>query len=231
MHIKGLQKLTLLDYPGRLAATVFFGGCDFRCPFCHNSPLVLSAADLPDIDEASFFSFLEKRRGVLEGVALTGGEPLLQPGLEDFMERIRKMGYAVKLDTNGSHPQALRRILDRGLADYVAMDIKNSPAAYARTTGLEAAPLDALCESVALLMEGRVEYEFRTTLVKGYHTPGTMRDIGRWIEGAPHYFLQGFVDSGAVIAQGLSGFSPEEAEELRRAVLPFVPSAELRGID
>ena len=152
MHIKGLQKLTLLDYPGRLAATVFFGGCDFRCPFCHNSPLVLSAADLPDIDEASFFSFLEKRRGVLEGVALTGGEPLLQPGLEDFMERIRKMGYAVKLDTNGSHPQALRRILDRGLADYVAMDIKNSPAAYARTTGLETAPLDALCESVALLM-------------------------------------------------------------------------------
>ena len=230
MHIKGLQKLTLLDYPGHLAATVFLGGCGFRCPFCHNSALVLEPASLPDIDDASFFSLLEKRRGILDGVAITGGEPLLSPDIDAFMQRIRGMGFAVKLDTNGAHPKALRRVLEAGLVQYVAMDIKNAPSEYARTVGLPQAPMEALRESVSLLMEGKVDFEFRTTLVKGFHTPGGMAEIGRWIEGAPHYFLQGFVDSGAVLSPGLAAFSPEEAEELRQAVLPFVPSAQLRGI-
>ncbi|MBP5209460.1 MAG: anaerobic ribonucleoside-triphosphate reductase activating protein, partial [Clostridia bacterium] len=200
MVIKGLQKLTLLDYPGHMAATVFLGGCQFRCPFCHNASLVLAPDELPDVDEDEFFAFLSKRRGILDGVAVTGGEPLLARDIDRFFERIKDLGFAVKLDTNGALPAALRRVVEAGLVDYVAMDIKNSQQRYAETVGLPKAPLDAIRESAAFLLEGGVPYEFRTTVVRELHTPADMEAIGRWIAGAERYYLQVFRDSGEILA-------------------------------
>ena len=164
MNIQGFNKVTLLDFPGRVACTVFTGGCDLRCPFCHNSQLVLQPNHSP-IDEEEVFDLLRRRRGVLEGVALTGGEPLLQPDLESFLSRVRELGYSVKLDTNGTHPERLARIIGEGLVDYVAMDIKNSPEKYPATVGIPGFDVSPVRASAALLLEGKVDYEFRTTVV------------------------------------------------------------------
>ncbi|MBR5743037.1 MAG: anaerobic ribonucleoside-triphosphate reductase activating protein, partial [Clostridia bacterium] len=197
MRIAGFQKLTLLDFPGKVACTLFTPGCDFRCPFCHNASLVLSpGAD--EVTEEEIFSFLRKRQGLLEGVAITGGEPLMQPGLDVFIRKVRALGYAVKLDTNGSFPERLAPLLEEGLLDCVAMDIKNSPARYDLATGVKT-DLSRIRASVALLIGGRVPYEFRTTVVKGIHRAEDFPEIGRLIEGAARYFLQSYVDSGDVI--------------------------------
>lgn len=232
MIFAGLQKLTLLDYPGHTACTVFTQGCDYRCPFCHNASLlpVGVAPDQP-IDEEEILSFLRKRQGTLDGVCITGGEPLLHPELRDFIVRVRELGFGLKLDTNGNHPEYLRSLIEEGLLTMVAMDIKNSPAHYARTIGLPAFDLGPVRESAALLMEGRIPYEFRTTVTRELHTPEDMRQIGAWLRGNSPYFLQMYVDSGHVLHPGLTAPSPEEMEALRQAVLPDLPRAQLRGVE
>lgn len=233
MIIKGFQKLTLLDYPGRVAATVFTPGCDFRCPFCHNASLVLDRNDEVH-DPAEVLEFLKGRFGRLTGVAVTGGEPLMQQGLEDFMKALKDMGYAVKLDTNGSFPGRLRSILDAGLADYVAMDIKNCKAGYARTCGLPESSSQGLLanieESISILRQSGVDYEFRTTVVRELHSPQDIEEMGRWMAGGEKFFLQCFKDSGDLIVPGLTGWSKEEMGRLLSIFKAFVPNAELRGL-
>ncbi|MBR3059424.1 MAG: anaerobic ribonucleoside-triphosphate reductase activating protein [Oscillospiraceae bacterium] len=231
MRISGLMKLTLLDFPGHTACTVFTGGCNYRCPFCHNAELVLRPSAQPEIPEAEFFALLKKRRGLLDGVAVTGGEPTLQPDLPDFLRRIRDLGYAVKLDTNGTRPDLLRRLVEEGLVQYVAMDIKNAPDRYGETAGVEDPRLDMIRASAAFLLEGTVPYEFRTTAVRELHRPEDLREIGRWLRGAERYFIQCFADSGDLIEAGLHPCSREELELLLEAVRPFIPAAELRGAD
>ncbi len=230
MLLKGLQKTTLLDFPGKVACTVFTGGCNFRCPFCHNARLVTEPDPSEIISEEEFFSFLGKRRGVLDGVCITGGEPLLQKDILPFLARIREMGFLIKLDTNGSRPDVLKEIIDASLVDYVAMDLKNSKEKYARTCGLDAYPSE-IDESIALIMKSGVDYEFRTTVVREFHDSEDMVSMARWIEGAPRYFLQGFIDSGNLIGSGCSAYSPDEMKELLSLVTPIIPTAALRGVD
>lgn len=230
MKISGLQKLTLLDFPDRTACTVFLGGCNFRCPFCHNSSLVLGAGEGENIPEEEFFAFLENRKKRLDGVAITGGEPLISDETEIFIEKIKSMGYAVKLDTNGAFPERLRRLIGKGLVDYVAMDIKNSPHKYAKTIGLPSAPLGKIEESIRILMSGKVGFEFRTTLVKGFHTEDDIETIGKWISGAERWYLQAFKDSGELLSEGLCGFSRDEYLRFLDIARRFVPNAQLRGV-
>ena len=229
MRLGGLQKMTLLDFPGRVACTVFTVGCNFRCPFCHNSSLVL-APQVPELSQDTFFAFLEKRRGLLDGVAITGGEPMLHPDLPDLMRRIRSLGFAVKLDTNGSYPDRLATVLDEGLADYVAMDVKNSREKYEQTAGVPGI-LPQVERSVRLLMDGRTPFEFRTTLVDELHEPEDFTAIGRWIGGDEPYFIQGFVDSGDVLAGGMHAANTAKALACLAAAKAYLPNAALRGID
>ncbi len=230
MMIHGLQKMTLLDFPGKLACTVFLGGCDFRCPFCHNFELADGSAK-PVMDEAELLGFLEKRRGLLDGVAITGGEPCLHPGLPELMGKLKALGYAVKLDTNGGHPDRLEAILGEGLADYVAMDIKNSPEKYARTAGLEALDLGPVRRSVALLMNGNADYEFRTTVVDELHDDADFEAIGAWIAGARRWFMQPFADRDTVPFGGLHAPSREKMLGWLGIMRRYVPESRLRGAD
>lgn len=233
MRISGFQKLTLLDYPGTVACTVFTGGCNFRCPFCHNAALVLpERLEGDESGEETVLDYLRKRRGLLEGVAVTGGEPLLHADMGDFLRRIRELGYKIKLDTNGSFPDRLEALIEEGLIDRVAMDIKNSPARYAETVGLRALDIGAIERSKELLLEGRVDYEFRTTVVRGLHTRESLLDAAHWIVGAKEYYLQRFKDSGDLIhPEGLGPFTVEEMLALREAVAEVIPTVQLRGVD
>lgn len=230
MKLYGLQKLTLLDFPERVACTVFLGGCNLRCPFCHNSVLVFPEPEDETITEDAFFRFLDKRAGVLDGVAVTGGEPLLTPDVLPFLARIKEKGFAVKLDTNGSFPKRLREAVETGLVDYVAMDIKNSPEKYAATCGLPVFDLSKIQESVRFLMNGKIPYEFRTTVVDEFHEAADMEAIGKWIAGARAYYLQNFVDSGACIREGLHAKSPDDLNLFRSLLTKYVPNTQLRGI-
>ena len=230
MRILGLQKLSLVDFPGKVAATVFTGGCDLRCPFCHNAPLVLPGRGTSALDAGGVLDFLASRRGLLDGMVLSGGEPLLQPDAADFLAEVKAMGFAVKLDTNGCHPDALADILDRRLADYVAMDIKNSLEKYPWTVGVPGFDTAPVERSARLLMEGPADYEFRTTLVRPFHEVGDMETIGRWLRGARRYYLQAFVDSGDLVGGGCAPFTPEEMEGFLQAARPFFQSAALRGL-
>lgn len=229
MLIKGLQKTTLLDFPGKVACTLFTGGCNLRCPFCHNASLVISPDMSHLISEDEFFSFLNKRKAILDGVCITGGEPLLQKDIEDFILKVRALGFAVKLDTNGSYPDRLKSILDKKLVDYVAMDIKNQKEKYSLTCGVDV-NIDDISRSISLLMSGDIEYEFRTTVVRELHTPQDIGEIGEWIRGAKRFFLQSFTDSGDIISSGLSAYNPEEMAQILDFARKSVPSAELRGI-
>lgn len=229
--ISGLQKLTLLDYPGRVACTVFTGGCNFRCPFCHNAPLVLPELLSGDIPEDEVLSFLKKRIGVLDGVAVTGGEPLLHKNIDDFLAKVHALGYKIKLDTNGSFPEHLISIVRDGLVDRVAMDIKNSPEHYAETVGIPDFDLSGVEKSKNFLLEGHIDYEFRTTAAKGLHTAESLTEAARWIAGAKEYYLQQFKDSGNVIdIDGLSAFDEKEMHELAKRVSVYVPSVQVRGV-
>ncbi len=231
MHIQGYQKLTLLDFPGKIACTVFTGGCNLRCPFCHNGSLVRPGeATKGGVEPAEFFAFLRKRQGVLDGVCVSGGEPLLQPDIETFLREIRALGYAVKLDTNGSFPAKLKSLVEQGLVDYVAMDVKNTPARYGETVGIPGYDTAPIEESVKFLLSGAVPYEFRTTVVKEFHSLDDLMAIGTWLQGADHYYLQNFVDSGDLLGEGLHGFTKEEMAAAAAALRPFVPSVELRGV-
>ena len=227
--IKGLQTLTLLDYPGKVACTVFTGGCNFRCPFCHNGGIVLNPGAEPSIPEEKVFDLLKKRRGVLEGVCITGGEPTLWKGLWDFAREIKAMGYSVKLDTNGTNPELMHKLILAGVVDYVAMDVKNSPDKYAETIGVKGFNLQPVKDSVRLLMQGTAGYEFRTTVVKGMHTPQDIVEIGKWIQGAQKYFIQPYRDSDLVIDRSCERHSDEELQALLAAAREYVPAAELRG--
>lgn len=231
MYLCGLQKLAMVDYPGKLAATVFTGGCNLRCPFCHNALLVTRLDETPELGEEAVLSFLATRTKLLDGVVLSGGEPLLQPDAADFLRKIRQMGFAVKLDTNGFFPDRLSAILEEGLVDYVAMDIKNAPEKYPITCdipGLDTAPV---AESVKLLRQSGVDFEFRTTLVREFHTPEDLLAIGRWLEGSPRYFLQAFVDSGNLVGSGCSPFTPQEMRDFTLLLRPFFREVSLRGVD
>ena len=256
MKIHGLQKMTLLDFPGRVACTVFLGGCDLRCPFCHNYELATGKVP-PVMEEDELFAFLAKRKGLLDGVAITGGEPCLHRDLPDLMARIRELGYAVKLDTNGTHPDMLREILARGLADYVAMDIKNRPAKYALTSGMEhgveadadsetgvgseagtgmwtagePAFVAAIRESVRILMDSGIDYEFRTTVVGELHEAEDFEEIGKWIKGAKRYFLQCFTDRDTVPYGGLSAASKAKMEACAAAAKRYISDVQIRGME
>ena len=228
MNIHGLQKMTLLDFPGAVACTVFLGGCDFRCPYCHNAEL-LDPNFPPLMDETELLAFLKKRQGLLDGVCITGGEPLLRQELPTLLGEIRALGYKIKLDTNGAHPAQLRRILDAGLADYVAMDIKNSPERYAETIGRAQFDVAPIRESVRLLMAGDTDYEFRTTVVAELHGEEDIRAIGRWIAGARRCFLQPFTDRETVPLAGLSAPTQAQLDRFLAIAREFVPETQLRG--
>ena len=229
MHIHGLQKLSMVDYPGKIAATVFTGGCNLRCPFCHNALLVTRLSESPRLEEADVLRFLKSRRGLLDGVVLTGGEPLLQPDAGDFLAQVKDMGFSVKLDTNGCYPQALARILASGSVNYVAMDIKNSPAKYADTAGIPGFDLSPVEESIRLIMGSGVDYEFRTTVTRELHCTEDFDAIGAWIRGAKRYFLQNFEDSGNLIGGDFHGFSEAEIRVLSRRAAPYVEYIGVRG--
>ena len=231
MNISGIQKLTLLDYPGKVACTLFTAGCNFRCSFCQNAGLVLpDRLEEASITEDEVMSFLKKRAGILDGVAITGGEPLLHTDMPEFLEKIKNLGYKIKLDTNGSNPTLLKDIVNAGLVDRVAMDIKNAPTEYNKTAGCSV-DMEKIEESKDFLLTGTCDYEFRTTVVKGIHTKESLIAAAKWISGAKEYYLQQFKDSGNLIApDAFEPFDENEMHELADAVRPFVPTVEVRGV-
>ena len=228
MKIAGLQKLTLLDYPEKIACIVFTAGCNFRCPFCHNASLVLEG-EHEDISEEEFFAFLEKRKGMLTGVCVTGGEPTLQPDLLPFLKKIKDMGYSVKLDTNGYRPEVLKAAVEGGYVDYVAMDIKNAPEKYGVTVGIDNFDFTPIKESIDFLLQNKVDYEFRTTVVRELHTPQDIVVASKLISGAERYFLQPFKDSGDLIADGFSGYDENSMKNLLNLAKDSVKAVEIRG--
>lgn len=231
MEIHGFQKTTLLDFPGYVASVVFFGGCNFRCPFCHNRDLVLSPGILPVISEEEVFSHLTKRKGILDGVCITGGEPTMQPELERFIRRIKELGLKVKLDTNGYRPQVLMDLCKKGLIDYVAMDIKGAPVQYEAITGVKPWDFNKVQASIYFLMSGEIPYEFRTTVVRELHQKKDILEISTWISGARAYYLQNYQESEQVICPGFHGYSPEELKKICSAVQKKIPAAQVRGVE
>lgn len=240
MNIAGLQKLTLLDFPGRCAATIFTPGCNLRCPFCHNASLVdpeemkKTLAENGLIDPEYVLDFLKERKGRLTGLAVTGGEPLMQPGILDFLREVKNIGYAVKLDTNGTNPERLRALLSAGIVDYVAMDYKNCREKYALTAGVPEVTGEILYENTRLSMsfirQSGVDHEYRTTIVKEFHTADDVRRMAKELEGEDKYFLQSFTDSGDILAEGCSPCSREELDEMLAAAREYIPGAQLRGV-
>lgn len=258
MKIYGFQKTTLLDYPEHVAATIFTGGCNFRCPYCQNGGLVTEPGRYGEVPEEEVWKHLKKRRGVLDGVCITGGEATLQPDLEDFIRRVKEMGYAVKLDTNGYRPEILQKLLQEQLLDYVAMDIKASKENYAwvagwiaHTAGKDTEVLAAerndsgnsrdeesgfdigrIEESVKLLQDSEIPYEFRTTAVKGLHTVEEFERIGEWLAGSRVYFIQSYREEGEILCgSGLSSFEPEELKQMKRLAEKYIARVELRGVE
>lgn len=230
MKICGFQKTTLLDFPGHVAATVFTGGCNFRCPFCHNAGLVLDPEGQPDIPEDEVLAHLRKRRGMLEGICITGGEPTLQPDLAGFMGKLKELGYLVKLDTNGYRPRVLQELMERKLVDYVAMDVKASVKNYPKACGCAGMDAVRIEESIAILKSGSVPYEFRTTVVDGIHTVEEFESIGRLLEGSRAYYLQGFEESENVMCNGFHAFPAETMERIAEIATKYVDKVEIRGV-
>lgn len=229
MTIEGLQKLTLLDYPGRTACTVFLAGCNFRCPFCHNFELVVNPV-APLMTDEELLDYLQKRKGLLDGVAITGGEPLLRKELPELLRKVKALGYAVKLDTNGSFPARLKALVEEGLVDYVAMDVKNAPARYGETVGFLKLDLSSIRESIDYLLTDAVDYEFRTTVVEQYHSAEEIRAIAEWLRGAKRYYLQQFKASERVPNEALSASSYQKMQEYLQIARAYLPTAELRGV-
>lgn len=234
MLLCGLQKTTLLDFPGHVACTIFTGGCNFRCPYCQNSELVLEPAAFPKLSEEEVMGFLRKRKGILEGVCVTGGEPTLQPDLAPFLRKIKEIGYLVKLDTNGYRPEVLQILLEEGLLDYVAMDVKASKEKYARTVGVPGMDVSKLEKSVSLLIgQDQIPYEFRTTAVKGMHDPEEFEEIGRWLAGARALFLQNYRESENVLdpTQNMGSFERRELENMAERARKYIARVEIRGVE
>ena len=231
MQIFGVNKTTLLDFPEHVACTVFTGGCNFRCPFCQNGDLVLHGGSLPVLDEEEVFRVLRKRKGILTGVCVTGGEPTLQRDLDVFLSRVKELGYLVKLDSNGYRPEVLQSLCERGLVDYFAMDIKSSPENYARTAGVKELDMGLIRESVDFIRSCGLDYEFRTTVVRELHSSGDFLSIGEWLKGCKAYFLQSYVESEGVICKEFSSYSKEELEEFVMLLKPYIDNVSLRGVD
>ena len=230
MEIYGLQKLTLLDYPGKVACTIFTGGCNLRCPFCHNASLITGAQGGGTIGEKEVFAFLAKRQGVLDGVCISGGEPLLQGDLTEFLRQVRSLGYLIKLDTNGCYPGRLKELVAQKLVDYVAMDVKSSPERYPQATGTAGFDFSLVSQSIGFLLLGNVDYEFRTTVVGGLHDAEILRKTARAIRGAKRYFLQQYVHAAGVTGDGLFAFSDNDMRMFLDIVSPYVQTAALRGV-
>lgn len=230
MNFNGFQRLTLLDYPGKVACTLFTSGCNLRCPFCHNASLVTHIDNTNIYLKEEILSYLTKRQGILEGVCISGGEPLLQPELEDFIKEVKSLGYSVKLDTNGFFPDKLINLVEKKLIDYVAVDFKNSYEKYALTTGIENLDITPFKKTVEFLLSGKVDFEFRTTVVGGLHETQDIVNIAKAIKGAPRYFLQSFVDSGDLIMDGFCAVLPNEMKKMAFLAKDFVPNTEIRGI-
>ena len=228
MIIHGLQKMTLVDYPGKVAAILFTGACDFRCPFCQNASLVLDPSSEPEIPEEEIFDYLKKRRGMLEGVVVTGGEPTVHSDLLEYMGRIKALGYSVKLDTNGYRPDVLKKAVNGGYADYVAMDIKNSLGKYAETAGVKNLFTPLIEESISFLKEGHVPYEFRTTVVHELHSDEDFEKIGKMCEGCDRFYLQTFSAKGDIIKKGLTAPSPEDMERYIKILRKYIRNVLLR---
>jgi len=238
MVFGGIQKFTLLDYPERTACTLFTIGCNFRCPFCQNTSLIESGGIGQPIDEREIIDFLKTRIGLLDGICISGGEPLLCPagddpskqdGLLDFISKVKSMGFLIKLDTNGSYPNILNRLISSGFVDYISMDIKNTRKRYAETIGIPDYDIYPVTESVDIILLNKVPYEFRTTVVREFHTLNDLLEIAARISGAEKYFLQKFVDSGGVLQKGLTGYSDTEMHQFIHKIKEILPSAELRG--
>lgn len=229
MIIGGLTNLTLLDYPEKVACTVFTVGCNFRCPFCHNNSLVCGNGG-KQIAVGEVLRFLQKRKNVLEGMCLTGGEPLVQQGVEDFLQQVKDMGYLVKLDTNGAYPERLQTLVKQGLVDYVAMDVKNSKDKYAVTVGCGNADLDKIEQSVAYLKSGAVDYEFRTTVTGNLHDEQSISALAEWLAGAKRLYLQKFVNSGDLIDMNTIGCDDDTMRRYLDIARKYVPNTELRGL-
>ena len=230
MIFGGIQELTLLDYPDKTACTVFAAGCNFDCPFCQNSSLISPAGKNKTKSESEILTFLETRKGLLDGVCISGGEPMIQGDLEAFIDKVKALGFLVKLDTNGSCPGKLEKLMKSGAIDYVAMDIKNTPEKYAQTTGKPGYDVSPVKESVELLLSGDVPYEFRTTVVREFHTEGDLLSVASWVCGAGKYYLQKFINSDGVSQSGLSSYSDEEMRQLLSSILKIMPGAALRGV-
>lgn len=231
MNIQGFTKTTLLDYPGKVAAVIFLGGCNFRCPFCHNAPLVLTPEQEPSDSLEDILLFLKKRRKILDGVCISGGEPTLDPDLPSLCEQLKSLGYPVKLDTNGTNPGLLHELAGEHLIDYVAMDIKSSPMHYPKLAGISKPNMDRIQQSVQWLLANSLPYEFRTTVVRELHTEEDFIEISHWLAGASQYYLQAYRDSPQVMHRGYTACTKEEMEHYLELVRVSVPTAQLRGID
>lgn len=231
MEIFGLEKMSLVDYDGLVAATLFTGSCNFKCGFCHNAALVIDYKTLPPIPETEILDYLNKRRGILDGVCVSGGEPTLQKDLPEFIEKIKKLGYKVKLDTNGTNPEMIKTLFASGLIDYVAMDIKNDRENYAKIIGFDKFDTIKVEKSVDFLMCGGYDYEFRTTLINEYHKADNIKAIGEWIKGAKKYFLQKFKGGDHCIAQNLNPVDDKTALSFIEILKETIPNVKLRGYD
>lgn len=227
MKIQGLQKMTLLDFPGKIACTVFLGGCNFRCPYCHNGSLALGEGD-EVMSREELLSFLGARRGRLEGVCISGGEPTIHSDLPELISQIKDLGFAVKLDTNGTNPEMLTSLINDGLLDYVAMDIKNSPEKYEDTVVINSSLIDNVRMSTEILMGGRVDFEFRTTLMRELQGEEEMHAIGRWLSGDEKFFLQTYRDEGDLLVGGFTPYTREETEGLLAVIREYIPKAKMR---
>ncbi len=230
MQIRGLQKTTLLDYPGYVASSIFLGGCNFRCPFCHNMELAANPVSIPQISEQEVLSFLESRRGILDGICITGGEPTLSLDLIPFMQKVKSLGYLIKLDTNGYLPNVIKDMVHMHLLDYIAMDIKSSPSGYSMAAGLHTIDMNQIEKSIQLIMQCGLPYEFRTTVIKEYHDDTVMLDIGKLINGASSYYLQSFKDSEQVSDHNLHACTKEELLHFTQILTPYIKNVSLRGI-
>lgn len=230
MTISGMQKLTLLDYPGKTACLIFTQGCNFRCPFCHNKDLLNESFEDEIIEEDEVFSYLNKRKGVIDGICISGGEPLLQKDIESFITKVKEMGFKVKLDTNGTSPSKLKRLLDKNLLDYVAMDIKNNFLNYDKTSGIQMLNVENIKRSIDILEHSNIEYEFRTTIVKELHNILGLEEICKYLGPNVKYYIQNYKDCDTVLQKGLSGFNTEELVSIQNKLKLTNPNVIVRGI-
>lgn len=232
--ISGIQKMSLLDFPGKVACTVFLGGCNLRCPFCHNSELFDGTQEeIMTIDE--FLSFLKTRKGLLDAVCVSGGEPTLHKDLPELFKGIKDLGFATKLDTNGTNPEMLKKLVSENLLDYVAMDVKNSPSRYAQTVGIDKIDITPFEESIKYLIEGNVDYELRTTLVNELHDEASILEMGEWLgtlvpgKKVKKLYLQSFVDRDTVVFSGLSAPSEKTLETFENTLKPYIEEVVVRS--